>query len=151
MKRLLIILVLVLLLAGGGGGAWWFMNQDAEAPEQAEAPVEALPKPNFVKIDPIILPLIQQNKVTRFITVVITLEMPIEDAILKVELVKPRLMDALFTELHSLFSMKMVREQGPDSTLVKQRVKLVSERILGPGTVDAVLVQGVSQQRPNSG
>ncbi len=150
MKRLLIILVLVLLLAGGGG-AWWFMNQDAEAPEQAEAPVEALPKPNFVKIDPIILPLIQQNKVTRFVTVVITLEMPIEDAILKVELVKPRLMDALFTELHSLFSMKMVRDQGPDSPLIKQRVKLVSERILGPGTVNAVLVQGVSQQRPNSG
>ncbi len=150
MKRLLIILVLVLLLAGGGGGAWWFMNQGAEQAE-AEAPVEAASKPNFVKIDPIVLPLIQQNKVTRFVTVVITLEMPVDDAILKVGLVKPRLMDALFTELHSLFSMKMVREQGPDSPLVKQRVRLVSERILGPGTVDAVLVQGVSQQRPGSG
>lgn len=147
MKRLLIILVLVLLLAGGGGGAWWFMNQGTE---QAEAPVEAAPKPNFVKIDPIILPLIEQNNVTRFVTVVITLEMPVDDAILKVGLVKPRLMDALFTELHSLFSMRMVREQGPDSPLVKQRVKLVSERILGAGTVDAVLVQGVSQQRPGS-
>ncbi|MDJ0942866.1 MAG: hypothetical protein QNJ30_05355 [Kiloniellales bacterium] len=149
MKRLLISLVLVLLLAGGGA-AWWFLNQDAE-PTEAEAPVEPAPKPNFVKIDPIILPLIQQNKVTRFVTLVITLEMPIEDAILKVELVKPRLMDALFTELHSLFSMKMVREQGPDSSLVKRRVKLVCERILGAGTVDAVLLQGVSQQRPNSG
>ena len=90
MKRLLIILVLVLLLAGGGGGAWWFMNQGAEQAE-AEAPVEAAAKPNFVKIDPIILPLIQQNKVTRFVTVVITLEMPVDDAILKVGLVKPRL------------------------------------------------------------
>ena len=150
MKRLLIILVLVLLLAGGGG-AWWFMNQDTEAPEEAEAPVEIAPKPSFVKIDPFILPLIRQNKVVRFVTLVITLEMPIEDATLKVELVKPRLMDALFTELHSLFSMKMVREQGPGSPLIKQRVKLVTERILGPGTVTAVLVQGVSQQRPNSG
>ncbi len=150
MKRLLIILVPVLLLAGGGGGAWWFMNQDAEAPER-EAPVEAAPKPSFVKIDPFILPLIRQNKVVRFVTLVITLEMPIEDATLKVELVKPRLMDALFTELHSLFSMKIVRDQGPDSPLIKQRVKLVSERILGPGTVNAVLVQGVSQQRPGSG
>ncbi len=150
MKRLLIILVPILLVAGGGG-AWWFMNQAPEAPEAAEAPVEAAPKPSFVKIDPFILPLIRQNKVVRFVTLVITLEMPIEDATLKVELVKPRLMDALFTELHSLFSMKVVRDQGPDSPLIKQRVKLVSERILGPGTVNAVLVQGVSQQRPGSG
>ncbi len=150
MKRLLIIVTLVLLLAGGGGGAWWFMNQEDQAPE-AEAPAQTAPKPSFVKIDPIILPLIQQNKVTRFITVVITLEMPIDDATLQVELVKPRLMDALFTELYSLFSQKMVREQGPDSPLVKQRVKLVSDRILGPGKVDAVLVQAVAQQRPGSG
>ena len=149
MKRLLIILVPILLVAGGG--AWWFMNQAPDDPESAEAPVEAAPKPSFVKIDPFILPLIRQNKVVRFVTLVITLEMPIEDATLKVELVKPRLMDALFTELHSLFSMKIVRDQGPDSPLIKQRVKLVSERILGPGTVNAVLVQGVSQQRPGSG
>ncbi len=149
MKRLLIILVPILLVAVGG--AWWFMNHAPDDPESAEAPAEVAPKPSFVKIDPFILPLIRQNKVVRFVTVVITLEMPIEDATLKVELVKPRLMDALFTELHSLFSMKMVRDQGPGSPLIKQRVKLVSERILGPGTVTAVLVQGVSQQRPNSG
>ena len=150
MKRLLIILVLLLLLAGGGGGAWWFMNQDA-AQAGAEAPVAAAPKPNFVKIDPIVLPMIQQNQVTRFITVVITLEMPVSDATLQVELVKPRLMDALFTELHSLFGMRIVREQGPGSPLVRERLKLVSERILGPGMVTAVLVQGVSKQRPGSG
>ena len=150
MKRLPVILVLVLLLAGGGGGAWWYMNRDAEA-AGVEGPAEAGRLPSFVKIDPIVLPLIQQNEVTRFVTVVITLEMPADDATLQVELVKPRLMDALFTELHSLFGMRMVREQGPDSPLVRQRVKLVSERILGPGTVDAVLVQGVSKQRPGSG
>ena len=114
MKRLPVILVLVLLLAGGGGGAWWYMNRDAEA-AGVEGPAEAGRLPSFVKIDPIVLPLIQQNEVTRFVTVV------------------------------------MVREHGPDSPLVRQRVKLVSERILGPGTVDAVLVQGVSKQRPGSG
>ena len=147
MKRLVIILVLVLLLAGGGAGAWWFMNQEPEEAE-AEPEIEPAPSSQFVKIDPITLPMIRQNQVTRFVTFVITLEMPIADGALQVSLVKRQLMDALFTELHSLLAMQMVLKQGLDSPLVKQRIMKVSQRILGKDKVTAVLIQGVSQQRP---
>ena len=147
MKRLVIILVLVLLLAGGGAGAWWFMNREPEE-AGAEPEVEPAPSSQFVKIDPITLPMIRQNQVTRFVTFVITLEMPVADGALQVSLVKRQLMDALFTELHSLLAMKLVHKQGLDSPLVKQRIMTVSQRVLGKDKVTAVLIQGVSQQRP---
>ena len=150
MKRLIIIVVLVLLLAGGGGAAWWFMNQDAEEVEsaEAEAAVEEAPRPQFVKMSPIILPLIQQNQVTRFVTILVTLEMTDNDAAIQVALVRPKLEDALFTELHSLLAMKMVHDQGLDSPLVKRRLMRASQKILGEENVTAVLIQGVAQQRP---
>ena len=148
MKRLVIILVLVLLLAGSGAGAWWFMNQEPEEAQAESEEVELAPSSQFVKIDPITLPMIRQNQVTRFVTFVITLEMPVADGALQVSLVKRQLMDALFTELHSLLAMKLVTKQGLDSPLVKQRIMTVSRRVLGKDKVTAVLIQGVTQQRP---
>lgn len=144
MKRQVLFILVALLLPLSGG---WAPPSEARA-EEAVPQSGALEAPKFVKIDPIVLPVIQQNKVTRFITIVVTLEMDVDDAILRVQSVKRQLVDALFTELHGLFSLEMVQKRGPEAPLVKQRVQVVCERILGPGMVKSVLIQGVSQRRP---
>ena len=145
----LAIVVIVLLAAVGGAGAWWYMGQ---APSSADPVVatEADP-PQFVKVDPIVIPLIRQGEVTKFVTVVVTLEMTLDDAAIRVEGIKRRLVDALFTELHSLFSMRMVQEKGADTQIIKDRVLVVANRVLGEGSVRSVLIQGIAQQRPRRG
>ena len=149
MKLGIVVIVLLAVLAGAGAGGWWYMNQAAPNPELA-AEVEAAP-PKFVKVDPIVLPLIRQGEVTKFITVVVTLEMTLDDAAIRVRGVKRRLMDALFTELHALFSMRMVQDKGADTQIIKDRVKVVANRVLGEGSVRSVLIQGIAQQRPKRG
>ena len=111
---------------------------------------EAVP-PQFVKVDPIVIPLIRQGEVTKFVTVVVTLEMTQDDAAIRVEGVKRHLMDALFTELHSLFSLRMVQEKGADTQIIKNRILVVANRVLGQGSVRGVLIQGIAQQRPKQG
>ena len=149
MKLGVVIFVLLAALGGAGAGVWWYMGQATPSADPV-VESEAVP-PKFVKVDPIVIPLIRQGEVTKFVTVVVTLEMTLDDAAIRVEGVKRRLVDALFTELHSLFSMRMVQEKGANTKIIKDRILVVANRVLGEGSVRGVLIQGIAQQRPKRG
>ena len=72
MKRLPLLLVLMLLVAGGGGAVWWFFLREPAAAPVAESVRPALPE--YVELEPLVLPLIQDGQVTHHVTLQVVIE-----------------------------------------------------------------------------
>lgn len=147
MARIVIFLV-VLLLLGGGAGAYFYLNS-SHASVDGEAIVEA-PLPtkiySYVAMAPIILPIIDQRGVTHTVSIVVSLQ--VENAA-QAELVKnrlPLLTDAYLSDMYGTLSRRTAMDGGVlRVSMVKERLKSVTDRILPKGVVEDVLLQVVQQ------
>lgn len=148
MKKLILLLILVLLLAAGGGGAyWWFFLGGLDIPvaEQVEEP-EQENKPIFIDLESLTIPVIRGGAVAKYILLRVTLE--VEDAAAE-EQVKdrmPLLMDAYIRDLHHYFASIPINDKLNVRT-VKRRMQRVSDRIVGPGVVSGILIQGAFEKK----
>lgn len=149
MKRLLRIVVLVLLAAAGGAGGWWVWVRGGDPLQLLSmfAGEEPAAEAGFVKLDPLVLPIIQEGRVTQTLTLVVVLELRkgVAEGYVRARL--PRLRDALITELHALMSLRAVRRRGAADPLIKRRLALAGRRVLGPQVLHRVLLRGL-QMRP---
>lgn len=146
--RLLIILVFVLMLAGGGAAGWWIWVRGGDVTElvgmggEAE---ETAHEPVFYELEAFAVPIMQEGRVTRILTLVISLEVEGASRFYVSDRKRP-LRDAIFSELHALMSLDTVRSRGPTSDLVRKRLRSVSNRVLGGDLVQKVLVQAVQSR-----
>lgn len=145
MKRILVPLILLLLLGGGGFAAWTYGKPVFEA-MQAERE-KAASAPLFVSMEPLIVPVIENDTVTEHLTVSISVEVAGLAGDAKLRNAFPRVVDAFTTELYGLMSLRFVREGGVELPLVKERLLLAAERELGPGVLTDVLIRGVDTTR----
>lgn len=147
MTRLATIL-LVLLLHGGALAPWAVLSQ-AKAAEEPEAE-EPLPDPAFIKLDPLVLPLIQNGQITHHVEFQIVLDINSKD--LKfVEAILPRVIDRFIAELHGLLSLQFVREAPNPRELLRDRLRLLSWRLLGREVVNDILLSNFKKFRPRGG
>jgi flagellar FliL protein len=165
MKLPIIALLAVLLLGGGAAAAYFYFYQPAvaaggpmdeaqkaehdakkaEAEEGAEGAVQA----QFVALDAMLLPIIDDSGVTQTITMVISIEVPNEEIAKEVEHLSPRLKDAFIQDMYGTLSRKnAMTEQGTLRVdAIKHRLNKVSAKVLGDDKVKDVLLQ-IVQQRP---
>jgi hypothetical protein len=143
MKRVLVPLILLALLGGGGFAGWTYGKPVWERMQAEKAKAESAPL--FVSMEPLVVPVIENNAVTHHLTVSISLEVAGLAADAKLRNAFPRVIDAFTTELYGLMSLRFVREGGVEMPLVKQRLLLAGERELGPGVVTDVLIRGVER------
>ncbi|WP_119165502.1 flagellar basal body-associated FliL family protein [Algihabitans albus] len=143
MKRLVILLVLLALLGGGGFAAWTYGMPLYEKMQAEKAAIK--PAPLYVSLDKLLVPVIENNRVTHHLTLAISVEVAGPEADAKLREAMPRVIDAFNTELYGLMSLEFVRQGGAELPLVKQRLLLVSERELGPGVITDVLIRSVDR------
>lgn len=151
MKRLVVIVLIVALVAGGGFGAWWFLVRDPGDTEMAEQSEQtATDPPSFIELTPLVLPLIQEGQVTQHITykIVLEVEFVAED---QVYLAKRQLTDAYISELHGLLALRYVRDMENPLPFMERRLLAVSDRLLGTGVINAVLLSELSARKPING
>ncbi len=155
MKKLVILLVVFLLLGGGGGAAWWFLMREQPEGELAEISEEEatalLSVIRVLRLDPIVLPVVREGQVTLHITAVVVIELV--EALEKEELrdISDPLRDAMLSELYGIYSVRYVQERGYDIPIVRQRLNLAAERVLGEGSVVSVRLQDITKRVPASG
>ncbi len=165
MKLPIIALLAVLLLGGGAAGAYFYFQKPAEAAggpmdeakaaehsaKEAEAAKEGegASGAQYVNMDPLMLPIIDETGVTQTVTLVISLEVPDDATSKEVAHLTPRLKDAYLQELYGSLSRKsVVTEQGVLRVdAIKKRLNKVSVKVLGKDKVNDVLLQ-IVQQRP---
>jgi len=147
MRRAVVILAVFLLMLGGiphcayaaegeGGGA----EVDPKAPH---------PEFEYLQLDPITLPVITTKGLTQQMSMVVKLEIEWgkKNDIAPFE---PRLIDAYLQDLYGALGAGhgLMKDNYIDVEQIKQRLTVVTDKVLGPDhKVHAVLLQAL-QQRP---
>jgi flagellar basal body-associated protein FliL len=131
MGRLIVLLLLVVLLAGGGVGTWWFGIEGNPIPGLSDttsgdggAASSLVQKPSeFVEMEPLSVPVMQEGQVTELLTLVISLEVAGNAGLEAVAENRPALRDSMLSELHALYSLRFVRNNENEMDLVKRRLE----------------------------
>ena len=147
MGKIAILLVLVVLLVGGGAAAYvlYFAESDEAAAAEAEHDPDA--PPVYVEFNPIMLPVIGDDGIEQFFSLLITLEVADADDADRVIAMAPRLNDAHLTALYGSLNAEDITDDGVlDLRQVKRRLINVSNQVLGADIVRDALIQTVSQR-----
>lgn len=165
MRMIIIAVVALLVLGGGGAGAYFYFMKPAEASAGAVAAGEVGkeheeakkggkeakeegPPHEFVELDPLLLPIMDNNGVNQVISLVVALE--VEDAKTAEEVTKmtPKLKDAFIQEMYGRLNQYAALKGGAVQVSdIKKHLNEISAKVMGEGVVKDVLLQ-VVQQRP---
>jgi hypothetical protein len=150
MKRAFIILAVFTMMLGANlqHGAMMFVGPSAAAEEGAD-PKAPHPEFDYIKLDPITLPVITTKGLTQQVSLVVQLEVAWgkKDEIAPYE---PRLTDAYLQDLYGALGAGhgLMKDNVVDIAGVRDRLTVVTDKVLGPDhKVHAVLLQAL-QQRP---
>ncbi len=163
MKLAIIALVAVLLLGGGAAGAYFYFDKPAqasigpvdeaakaehEAKKEAAAEGAAAPAEQFVRLDALIFPIIDEKGVSQVVSIVVSLEVPDAEAAKEVERLSPRLRDAYIQDMYGMLNRKNSMENGVLSVaMIKERLNKMSLKVLGETKFNDVLLQVVQQRQ----
>ena len=98
----------------------------------------------FVDMEPLIIPIFQGENVTTTIQITVKLEVIGTDNVLRIRKLLPRLNDAFLRDLYSYIPRLLRKTDRVNVMVVKKRLQRVSDKVAGPGTVDGILVQSVT-------
>ncbi|PWC33081.1 hypothetical protein [Azospirillum sp. TSO35-2] len=149
MVKALIVLVLGILLLGGASfGGWtayqkYYVNAHEE-PKKVEPP----PKPPtaFVRLPPLVAPMLGPTRVEQFVTVVVAVEVMLEKQPM-VQANQPRLTDAFLTALYGGIADKSILNGSlVNIPAVKAKFMEAAIKVVGKDAVHDVLVQAVTQR-----
>ncbi|ALG71083.1 hypothetical protein VY88_03370 [Azospirillum thiophilum] len=149
MVKALIVLVLGIVLLGGASVGGWFAYQKYYVDRQDEPKkVEPPPKPPtaFVRLPPLVVPMIGPSRVEQFVTVVVAVEVVLEKQPM-VQANQPRLTDAFLTALYGgIADQSILKGALVNIPAVKAKLVEAAGKIVGKDAVQDVLVQAVTQR-----
>lgn len=162
MRMMIIAVAALLVLGGGGAGAYFYFSQQAEAsagPEgEAHGDKHAKKEEKehkdkshyeFVELDPLILPIVDNNGVSQTVSMVIALEVPDSSAASKVEMLAPKLKDAFIQDMYGMLNRHAALKGGVIQVgAIKKRLNKISDKVMGDEEVVHDVLLQVVQQRP---
>ena len=148
MKKIIIIVVVILLLAGGGFAAWKFLWSGKGGESPAAAAGEGQPQqsgPLYVDLEPLIIPITREDRVVKYTSLAIKLEVNGPAAKAKVEQFMPYVRDAFLTRLMVVLA-RGDPSQPYDQEKLKRQLMAESENVLGPDIVKDVLISAAAER-----
>ena len=163
MKKLLILIGALFLIAGGTVSVMKWMNLgpfQEKAAQQEEAPSEPT---LLVDMEPLLIPIFQGDKVAATLQFQVKLETIGSENAAKIQYLMPKINDLFMRELYGFMPrlLKVIKEEQKIDFLgllkeekqkegqqfhvlvINQRLKLISDKFIGPDLVTKVLVQSV--------
>lgn len=157
MKRVLVAVMAIAIIGGGGGAAWFYFKPAVAAVESDARPVKAAKsshgksgeaqEPKYVHLDPLTLPIIDDNGVASNVSIVVNLEVMDDQNVELVRKQLPRLIDAYIQDMYGVLNKREALKDGVVQVgIVKERLNKITKRVLGEDMVGDVLLQVVSQR-----
>lgn len=103
--------------------------------------------PVFVRLRPIVLPIVEGDRVAKTTGIVLSLELAHGKTEADLDADRVRLRDAFITELYAYLDQHADDSRAIDTELLKQRLTRASARVLGPGVVRQVLILQAFERR----
>lgn len=108
-------------------------------------------KPYYVEMDPLLIPIFQDNEVAGTIQIIYKLEVFGNENYKSVGKLKTKLGDALIKDFTYYIPRTLRKNQILDVPLIKYRLKMVSDKVLGKDVVSEAIVQGMTQMPAGGG
>ncbi len=146
MKKIFIILASILILGGALFGMLKYLELGPFAPKVVKLEKivnEDDLKSIFINMKPIFVPIFKGNVSTTSIQIQIKLETKSKDKAIKIQRMLPRISDALFKDLYAFVPRLLKGKERINVFILKQRLKLISDRNFGRGLIYDILVQSV--------
>ncbi|NQW00530.1 MAG: hypothetical protein HQ483_12575 [Rhodospirillales bacterium] len=147
MKKFLIIFASLLMICGSLTSTMKFMELGPFASKTIEKPVveeeRDIVKSIFIDMEPILIPIFKDNAPAAKIQIQIKLETKSTKNAIRIQRMMPRISDAYIQDLHGFMPRLLKERERIDVFILKQRLKLITERKFGKGLIEDVLVQSV--------
>lgn len=153
MKIVILLIVGLLLLGGAAAGGLWLYHQYTVPKEENAAPKPPPPPPPpppgppaYIRVSPIVVPMIGANRVQQFITIVATVEI---EASKQPQTIgrQTQLIDAFITALYAAVDDRSIMMGNiVNIPAVKHKLTDAAAKVLGKDVVHDVLVQVVTQR-----
>jgi len=163
MKKIIVMFVALLLLGGGGFAAFTFLggktaeasvdpkqaSKDKEKSESNSSKAEIDAMVVFVKMDPLVLPIISKSGIVQIVNISLTLEVEDAEKAKEIEKFAPRLKDAYIQDMYGALSTKtaMTENGVVEVNIIKKRLHEVTIKVMGNENVRDVLLQAVQQRK----
>ena len=160
MKKLLIAFAAVLMLAGGSISVMKFMKlgpfaspEDIEARAQAAAQAAAAKRatPLFIDLEPLVISIFDGDKLAANIHITLKIETHSDAHAAQIRSKLPRISDAFLRDLHGFIPRHLRNAERLDVGVLKERLTMVGERVMGKGVITGVLIQSVNDLPARSG
>lgn len=149
------------MIAGAGTSIMKTLGVGPFGPEQVKSEYEtasvgdgSVPKgakPRFIDMEPIVVPIFTAERVATTIQITVKLEVIGSDNESRITRNMTRLQDRYLRGLYSYIPRLMRDKERVDVFAIKRRLQLISDKMLGPGTISGVLVQSVvDSSRPGA-
>lgn len=160
MKMLLLALGAVAILGGGGAGAYFYFKNPAEASVtgKEEAKDEKTVKHDkegdghgkkliYVKMDPLNLPIVDETGISQIVSLVVSLEVGDTEHEKRIREIMPRIQDAYIQNMYGILNQHAALKGGIVQVgMIKERLHQITEKVVGEGAVNEVLLQVVNQR-----
>ncbi len=150
MKKIIFFALALMVLIGAGVGGWIMFGpkpEGAEGEQVAEAKKKPSGPPQFVTLDPVILPVIGNKRVEQNVMLIIAVEVADDANKDIVRAVQPRLRDAYIRALYGSIGRDQVIEgQIINVASLESKLREATESVLGKDVAQDVLIQAVSQR-----
>ena len=152
MKKVVIILASVLILSSALAGMMKYLELGPFAPKLDEA-IKIVKDDDlvsiFIDIEPISIPIFKSNVPLSTIQIQIKLETKSNEKAIKIRRMLPRISDTLFKDLYAFVPRLLKGKERIDIFILKQRLKLISDRNFSKGLIYDILVQSVDDTNNN--
>jgi len=146
-KKFLVIFASLLMLGGATTSSLKFMELGPFATEKKVVKKvkeeEDVVKSIFIDMEPILIPIFKNNAPAAKIQIQIKLETKSTENAIKIQRMMPRISDTYVQDLHGFMPRLLKEQERIDVFILKQRLKMISERKFGKGLIEDVLVQSV--------
>ena len=146
MKKIIVILAALFILVGGAVATLKWLGlgpfENSETAETEEAPdKDPGMQTIFVDMEPIMVQLLKGNAVAMTVEVQVKIETEGQDNAIFLTRQMPKISDAFVRDLYAFMPRMLKTKKRIDVLILKQRLQVVGERLMGKGLIKDILVQ----------
>ena len=158
MRKIALAMAVLLMIAGGTMATLKTMEMGPFAKTEEQLAEEAAriasgerqlsafsAKPYYIEMDPLLIPIFRDNEIAGTIQIIYKLEVFGNENYKSVGKLKTKLGDALIKDFTYYIPRTLRKNQRLDVPLIKYRLKMVSDKVLGKDVVSEAIVQGMTQ------
>ncbi len=149
MKKIVMIFAALVMLGGGTASIlkWLQIGPFQESKkEEKQAKAQKVEEAFTIDMDPLVTTIFQENRVAALVQIELKLETVGDKKAERIKYLLPVINDAFLKDMHSFIPRLLKAEERLDSDIIRQRLQLIGDKVVGKGMIRNVVVGDIVEQ-----